>query len=391
MNKAQQEHESFNFSKQLVTKQANMVETRRATNMDETTTDMRHEHPATESKHVKGAETSGAATIRVRAGGPAQALVNKARGFMGTSTSQQYTILALVHAMLAVPLIFGCNLTTKFMFGKAADPPDAQHCQLLNLYASGLLTSSSMLLALEELTRGNLLHTYTADILKFGLVAHSVVAFASMILFPRTLSVGWVTLEGLAALATAALPASSLLTKPEDRSRIWRDIQNMPSWAAGALRFRVPAQRRFSWLAIMYNLLTINFFTAGMLYFIAPKWTLYHTFGYDYGASTHYLWKFIGSGALMTVLPAATMALKHKADIQRMSAAPARTLNIGLLGTSLGHLMVLGDVMAKGHGGMLLPVLLGAWGGALATSMFGLTAPEMSQIAEEVVAEAKRQ
>ena len=54
--------------------------------------------------------------------------------------------------------------------------------------------------------------------------------------------------------------------------------------------------------------------------------------------------------------------------------------------------MVLGDVMAKGHGGgMLLPVLLGTWGGALATSMLGLTAPEVTQIAEEVMAEAKNQ
>jgi len=365
-----------------------MVETRRATNIDESTTDMRHEHPVTEEKQVKGAETSGAANIRVRAGGPAQALVNKARGL---STSQQYTILALVHAMLAVPMIFGCNLTTKFMFGKAADPPDAQHCQLFNLFASGLLTSSSTLLALEELTRGELLHTYTADILKLGLVAHSVFALASYILFPRTLSAGWVALQGLAALATTALPAASLFNKPEDRSRIWREIQNMPSWAADALKFRAPAQRRFSWLAIMYNLLAVNFFAAGMLYFVAPKWTLYHTFGYDYGASTHYLCSFIGTGKLMTVLPAATMALKHKADIQRMSAAPARTLNVGLLGTSLGHVMVLGDVLVKGNGGMLLPVLLSVWGFSLATSMLGLTAPEVSQMAEEVAAEAKRQ
>ena len=368
-----------------------MVETRHAAHVEPETVDMRP-GGITEGKQVKGGETSGA-NIRVRAGGPqVQAMVDKARGaFFGTSTSQQYTILALVHAMLAVPLIFGCSLTTKFMFGKAADPPDQQHCNLLQLYASGLLTSSSILLALEELTRGNLLHTYTSDILKMGLVAHSVAAFASMMLFPRTLSAGWVFIEGLAALATAALPATSLLTRPEDRTRVWRDIQNMPNWAAGALRFRRLPQRRFSWLAIMYNMLTINFLTVGMLYFVAPRWTLYHTFGYDYGASTHYLWRFIGTGALMTALPAATMALKHKADIQRMAAAPARTLNVGLMGTSLGHLLVLGPVMAKGHGGILLPALLGAWGGALLTSMLGLTAPETAQVVDEVMAEAKRQ
>jgi hypothetical protein len=343
---------------------------------------------------MKSAEPAGA-NIRVRAGAPAPtpAMVQRARSmFFGTSTSQLYTMLALVHAMLAVPLIFGCSRMTGFMFGKAADPPDSQHCQLFNLYASGLLTSTSMLLALEELARSNLLHTYTADILKMGLLTHSIAAFASMMMFPLTLSLGWVALEGLAAFATAAVPVTSLLTTSEDRSRIWRDIQNMPNWAMGALRFRSALpQRRFSWLAILYNMLTINFVAAGMLYFVAPKWTLYHTFGYDYGASTHYLWKLIGSGALMTVLSHATMALKHKADSNRMSAAPARSLNVGLLGTSLGHLMVFGDVMAKGHGGMLLPVLFGTWASALFTSMMGLTAPEMTHLAEEVVSEAKRQ
>jgi len=94
----------------------------------------------------------------------------------------------------------------------------------------GSLTLSGILLALEELTHGKLFHRYIEDIFKFGLVIQSVVAFASLILIPR--SPGWIALEGL-ALATAALPAASIFNQPEDRSPIWRDIQNMPSWAAG--------------------------------------------------------------------------------------------------------------------------------------------------------------
>lgn len=315
-----------------------MVETRSGINIEPET------HLGPEAKTVKG-ETTGAATIKVRAGGHRGTAPGGARGrFFGLSTSQMYTLLALGYAALAVPLTFSCHAAAKFAFGKAADPTDDQHCHLFQLYAAGLSTGAGMALALEELARGNLLHTYTADILKLGLIGHAIASFAMMTFFPRTVSAGWVALEGLAALATGMLPATTLLTSLTDRSRIWRDFQNMPNWAIGALRFRAPS-RRFSWLAIAYNLLTLTFPVAGLSYFLAPRWTLCHTFGYDYGASTHYLWSAIGTAALMTFLPAATMALKHKADIQRMSATPARTLNLGLMGTSIGHLLVLGKFL----------------------------------------------
>ena len=291
---------------------------------------------------MKAAETPSAATIKVRAGGPRGMAGGRRGQFFGLSSSQLYTILALAHASLSIPLAFSCHAMAKFAFGKAADPTDDQHCWLFQIYASGLATSAAIAFALEELARGNLLHTYTADILKMGLIGHGIASLATMLLlYPRTVSGGWVALEGLAAIATAMLPASSLLTNRTDRSRIWRDFQNMPNWAMGALRFRAPS-RRFSWLAIAYNMLSLAFPLAGIAYFLAPRFTLYHTFGYDYGASTHYLWGAIGNAALMTLLPAATMALKHKADIQRMSATPARTLNLGLMGTSIGHLLVLG-------------------------------------------------
>jgi hypothetical protein len=202
-------------------------------------------------------------------------------------------------------------------------------------------------------------------------------------------------------------------------------------------------------------LLTVAFVGAGAAYFLAPRVTLFHIFGYDYGKSTQLVWKALGAGALVTVMPALTVALKHKADVGMMAATPARTLNAGLLATSLGHLLVLGEypppllylssplplgfrvwpaggchccvrfprrwaargrllraaqprgravvlspaadlappagpVLAKGNGGVMLPPVVGAWVLAMATSMLGLSAPELAELVEEVAAEATK-
>lgn len=66
------------------------------------------------------------------------------------STAQLYTALALAHASLALPMVFACRQTAKAAFGSAADPPEAQHCALLQLYASSLATSAAAAFALEE-------------------------------------------------------------------------------------------------------------------------------------------------------------------------------------------------------------------------------------------------
>ena len=368
--------------------------------MVETQSTMHVEEPREETTHKKSVAEPSGADIRVRAGGEAAAgapSTTTTRGLrhrgplFNLSTSQLYTILALTHLSLIVPLVASCTATTKFMFGKAADPVEHQHCNLLQIYASGLATSTGIAMALSELARTNFLHTYTADIVKMGLIAHFVATMALVPFFLTTISLGWIAVEMAVGLATAALPASSLLLTADDRSRIWRDLQNMPSWAVGALSFRSSThRRRYSWLAKVYNMLTLIFCMAGLSYVMAPRWTLYHIYGYNYGASTHYLWQLIGAGALLTVLPAATMALKHKADIQRMAATPARTLNMGLMATAVGHLLALGPVLSKGSFGFMLPGLVGTWGATLVASMLGLAAPEVTELVEEVVEAAKR-
>lgn len=49
-----------------------------------------------------------------------------------------------------------------------------------------------------------------------------------------------------------------------------------------------------------------------------------------------------------------------------------------------------GPLLSKGQGGFLLPGLVGTWAAALMTSMLGLAAPEVTQLAEEVVEAAKQ-
>lgn len=203
-------------------------------------------------------------------------------------------------------------------------------------------------------------------------------------------------------------------------------LQRLPRAAPAFLAFR--SRARFSWMDIFYSLLAVTMPVVGASYFLAPRFTLTHTFGYDYGRSTQLIWKAIGAGALMTFIPAQLVALKHKADTDNLSTGPGRALNLGLMGTAVGHLLVLGEcekplgvhgvgkqgsshfwhallptpsrqfflfdtagpILAQGNGGFLLPGVVSAWFLALITSMLGLSAPELAQLAEEVTSEARR-
>lgn len=358
-----------------------MVETRSGIVVDPDTT------PETYMKGVGApAETR---TVQVRAGGIRRG--GRPRGRIPLSHAQMYSILALMHGFLAIPLLFASKTTAKWQFGSAAYPVEDQHSHLNKLYASGLATSASLLLALSELAHSGLSRTYTADVLKVGAIGHGISSMLLLVLYGlRTTTFAWSILEGGAAALTALIPATQLLTSEEDRTRFQRDLKVFPTWLRGVLTFSSIPRRRYSWLATLYSILALNMFMAGASYFVAPRWSLYHTFGYDYGSSTHYMWRLIGLGALMTIMPSVLMALKHKADIQRMGATPARTLNLGLVGTSIGHLLVLTPIATKLHGGMLMPVVLGTWSAALVTSMLGLAAPEVQEMAEQVVDAAQK-
>lgn len=125
--------------------------------------------------------------------------------------------------------------------------------------------------------------------------------------------------------------------------------------------------------------------------------TLFHTLGYDYGVSTELVWKMVGAG-LMTLLPGIAYTLKarrrrravvpaaagwegmqlqqlggwaarpgspvpapqgntecrppprraqDKAESDLLALPVSRTLNLGLMAASVGHLLVLAPIMNK--------------------------------------------
>ena len=119
-----------------------------------------------------------------------------------------------------------------------------------------------------------------------------------------------------------------------------RPLQRLPNNLPSAF-----ALRRRSALAALYLLLTIAFPLTGLAYFVAPHYTLYHTFGYVFGKSTMLLWKMLGGG-LMTLLPAMTFTLKDKTESDLLGRSISRTLNLGLGIAAVGHLLVFGALTA---------------------------------------------
>jgi len=192
-----------------------MVETRSAHVLETEPTPV---HPATTKAYKEATEP----TLAARAGGRRAPSL---RRWHGLSDAQAYTAVALGHLLLAVPLIFSWKLVTKAAFGKAADPPEDQHGHLLHLYASALCSSAAVAFALEELARGRMLHTFTADTLKLGLIGHGIAWFTLFVNYPATWSFTAMLVETVACLATAGLPASQLLLTRQDRNRVWRDFR----------------------------------------------------------------------------------------------------------------------------------------------------------------------
>lgn len=150
-----------------------------------------------------------------------------------------------------------------------------------------------------------MLHTFAADVLGLGLMAHGAAWLLLMFLHPRTLTLGGAAVELLAAAATAALPASHTLAAAADRRRLRRDLPMAPRAFSGFWR-----DARASKMAAAYAAFTVLLPLTGLQYLAAPHFTLFHSFGYDYGASAHVVWQALGAGALMTVFPAALVALQ---------------------------------------------------------------------------------
>lgn len=204
-----------------------------------------------------------------------------------------------------------------------------------------------------------------------------------MLYYPATLTPGAAVVYVLAQAGTLALPASQLLVAEEDRTRVWHDLKRLPR----NLR-RAVSLRKFTLPGALFLLLTAVFPATGLAYYLAPKWTLYGAFSYAYGKSTYMVWKAVGAG-LLTVLPAITYTLKDKAENDLLARPMSRTLSLGLMAASIGHLLVLCPILNQGHGGFLLPALVGTWAVSLLASMAGLAAPDAAAMAEQL-AEAAR-
>ncbi|KAI7838055.1 hypothetical protein COHA_008138 [Chlorella ohadii] len=342
------------------------------------------ERPARKDTATTGGQGAGTPRRR-RPGGAARGEAAEPSGSTQLTTSQSYTLLALELLVFALPCIFSPKLAARAAFGSAANPPEDQHTHVLGLLASGLLAASAAAFALEECARRGqaYLLTFTADTLKLGLVAFAAMNIVLQFYYPRTLTAAAAIASSVAMCLLAALPASQLLVAPEDRARVWNDFRRLPGDLLSGTWLR-----RSSLPGALYMLLTIAFPAAGLAYFVAPNTTLYHTFGYIYGKSTAMVWKGIGAG-LVTILPAITYTLKDKAENELLGRSIARTLNLGLMAASIGHLLVLGTVLNHGIGGFMLPAVTATWGTALLASMAGLAAPEVAAIAEQT-AEAAR-
>ncbi|KAL4433392.1 hypothetical protein ABPG77_010245 [Micractinium sp. CCAP 211/92] len=298
------------------------------------------------------------------------------------SDSQLYTLLALTLGGMALLCIMVPKTAARLAFGSAAEPPEDQHSHTLALLGWGMAAAAAAAFALEECARKHMERTFTADTLKLGLAGFAALDIALQFYYPRTMTALAAVVFMLSRGLALALPAAQLFISADDRNRLWRDFRRLPRTLPRALSLRQPTMS-----GLLYLLLTAAFPVAGAAYFAAPKTTLFHTFGYAYGKSTYMTWKGVG-GALMTVLPAMTYTLKDKAENGLLGRSVARTLNIGLMLASVGHLLVFGPILNQGHGGWLLPILTATWGTALLASMAGLAAPEVTHLLEQAEAEA---
>jgi len=296
--------------------------------------------------------------------------------------------MALGYLSLALPLAFTWRQTATALFGKAAYPLDDQHGHLLHIYASALCSTSAVAFALEELARRRLLHSYTADLLKLGMIGNGAACFLLFLVSHATLTFTAMFVACTVSLATAAVPASQLLHTAADRRRVWRVVENIPNNLSRFFSRSRSSRHERRALAFIYAFWALTIPLLGVIQCAAPRRTLSQTFGYDYGRSTQLLWKVIAVGRMTTML-ALLMALKHLGDIDLMGSTPARTLNLGLMATSVGHVLVLRLVLSVGSYGAILPGVGALWVMVLLTSLLGLVAPEVDELIEQVAEEAK--
>lgn len=280
-----------------------------------------------------------------------------------------FGMLALAQAGLAIPLLFQPRETARFLLGSTALPANAEHDRLMGMLAAGLLSGATTAWALKSSADARTLESDTSERLQLGLMGMAGAALGVHMLHGGDLTNNGKGTGVAAAALTFAVPAARMLGTDRGRRRLGSRIKGCCAGVGRLFDFR----NGFKLSSALYAVVTPAFLVAGASYLISPQKTLSNLLGYVLkGNDSIFLWRNMG-GALLTLLPAVTYSLKEKSDNNRLNDSTARTLNLGLFLTSLGHLVVLGPMANEGTGGRYLPVLVGTWATACAASLVGLS------------------
>ncbi|KAI3425702.1 hypothetical protein D9Q98_007678 [Chlorella vulgaris] len=288
-----------------------------------------------------------------------------------------YAGLALAHTALAMPLLFQPREAATFLLGGTALPTNVEQDRLMGLLAAGLLSGATTAWSLKGAAEERHLSTAASERLQLGLMALGAASLGVHFAHVRELTRNGFAVGAAAAVLTVAVPASHALGSKRARRRLGSHFKRLADGIGRLFDF----QGRFKLSSVLYagdgggfaGLLTPAFFVAGASYLLAPQRTLGNLLGYvTKGNDSIFLWRQAGS-LLLTLLPAVTYTLKEKAEDNRLAEQSSRTLNSGILLTSIGNLAVLGPMANEGSGGRYLPLLVGTWAAAFSASVIGLS------------------
>lgn len=288
--------------------------------------------------------------------------------------STMYTLLGVLQLAAALAMLIAPYKLTEVFFRNMHLPHhhediDVLFEELWRILGACLLTGAITCYALQIGADRRLLNDPAIQRLQHGLLWFALVAVLLHLIhlvFVKTLTV-WGLLIGAAIMApTLVLPGAhlglsgGLLTSGEAISACFSNIF---------------APRRITFSVFLYALLTILFTVAGLAYLFLPKLTLDWTFGYHTGKPAAFVWQWIGA-ALLFLFPAITYTLQERALLGRLAQTIPKVLNVGLLVSSLFHILELGSHLVDSgvQHRWMLPFLFVHWLLVLVAAIVGLSA-----------------
>ena len=213
---------------------------------------------------------------------------------------RQFFAMAVAHLALAVLMFAFPKASTRLAFGMNALQIRSQHLTLFKLYGASIFSSASMGFALSYLAGKNMLHTWSGDVLKIGLLAHTLASTFLMFTYTHLMTPLALMLEGGAVVYTALVSASHLIRTHANRHRIPDEARRMTRRLFRMQTSWTPA----SVMGDLYGLLALVMAAMGVSIFMFPSYTLKHVVGHDCGTSCHLMWNYVGIGACSTIFPA---------------------------------------------------------------------------------------